>query len=258
MIREEALMSKDLAAISAGAERLFWRLILVADDHGLFIAEPIAVHGRCLPLLPVRTTEVEEWLAEIQHAGIVCLYELEGRHYGHFPSWSKHQRIRAEKSKYPLHEGPCPRTVNGRPRTIVSGPLSNAAVVGVGVEDEGGVGDGGVEGQLAAECGEPAGARQPVEWADLRVRDWLRETKHLRHLADDQYAELWASLERAFDPYPFVYFDEEIRRFDLWLEANPHRKPVKDWKRKVSNWFAKAVEIGQRQQARQDVARRGA
>ena len=51
VIRESALNSPTLAKLSHGAERLFWRLTIIADDAGRFDAHPTVVKARCFPLL---------------------------------------------------------------------------------------------------------------------------------------------------------------------------------------------------------------
>jgi hypothetical protein len=46
--RESALTSETLGGLSDFAERLFWRLTIVADDAGRFIANPAVIAGRCM------------------------------------------------------------------------------------------------------------------------------------------------------------------------------------------------------------------
>jgi len=104
IIRESCRTSKTLDRLSAEAERLCWRLTTVADDYGRFEAEPVIVRAQCFPLKESLTSlEVEKWLLEL--AGIsdpmIVLYEAEGKRYGAFLKWEKHQTVRAKRSKYP-------------------------------------------------------------------------------------------------------------------------------------------------------------
>ena len=50
IIRESALSSHTLDGLTDGAERTFWRLIVVADDHGRFDADPRVLLAKCYPL----------------------------------------------------------------------------------------------------------------------------------------------------------------------------------------------------------------
>lgn len=101
-IKESALISEDLSNLSNGAERLFWRLILVADDFGRFDASPPVVKARCFPTMvdSLRTNEVERWMTELEPS-LVRFYLVNGRRYGFFLNWEKHQQRRAKYSKFP-------------------------------------------------------------------------------------------------------------------------------------------------------------
>ena len=104
IIRESCRTSKTLARLSAQAERLFWRLVTVADDHGRFEAEASIVRSLCFPLNDsLKSATVESWLQELaDHADpCVTLYHAHGKRYGVFNTWARHQRIRAQISKYP-------------------------------------------------------------------------------------------------------------------------------------------------------------
>ena len=103
MIRDSWLDSPTLDKVGAGAERLFVRLLMVADDFGRFCADPHTVQARCFPrrVGSMMTDEVNGWLQELVGAGAVELYRVGDRAYGFFPSWDRHQRRRNKHSKYP-------------------------------------------------------------------------------------------------------------------------------------------------------------
>lgn len=105
IIRESALTSCSLAALSDGAERLFWRLTVVADDHGRFCADPLVVKARCFPLRvdSMKTQIVSLMLQELEDARIIVRYQSQDREgtFGYFANWFKHQRKRDTKSKFP-------------------------------------------------------------------------------------------------------------------------------------------------------------
>jgi hypothetical protein len=103
IIRESALTSESLDRLSGDAERMFWRLTLVADDHGRFEADPRVLLAKCFPLrVGVFTAaQVQALRDEIAATGTIELYEARGRLYGCFPRWFDHQRRRESKAKFP-------------------------------------------------------------------------------------------------------------------------------------------------------------
>jgi hypothetical protein len=103
IIRESARFSPTLWALSAEAERMFWRLTIVADDWGRFDADPRVLLAQCFPLgvedLTVR--QVQGWFTEMVQVGLLQAYPVNGRTYGKFITWEKYQRTRAGRSKFP-------------------------------------------------------------------------------------------------------------------------------------------------------------
>ena len=103
IIRESAITSPTLDQLSDGAERMFWRMTVVADDHGRFEADPRILLSRCFPLKAqiIKLKQIEQWFTELVSCGLVTAYAVNGKMYGLFITWAKHQRIRAKESKYP-------------------------------------------------------------------------------------------------------------------------------------------------------------
>src|SRR5262245_65750100 len=101
MLRQSICYSDTLAGLSAEAERLFYRLITQADDFGRFDARPSVVRSRCFQLGGVSDDKVMGWLVQLRENQVVCLYEVEGKDYGHFPTWEKYQRMRSPRSRFP-------------------------------------------------------------------------------------------------------------------------------------------------------------
>jgi len=103
IIKESIRMSDTLSEVSAEAERLFWRLIVSADDFGRFDARPSIVLGQCLSAFygAYSTDDVDKWLRELASVDLLQMYENEGRPYLTLTKWDKHQRRRAKDSKFP-------------------------------------------------------------------------------------------------------------------------------------------------------------
>lgn len=105
IIKESACTSETLAEISADAERLFWRIVVQADDYGCFDGRPQTVLGKCLTAFIGRVSlnEIGAWLDELEQAGLIRRYTVDDRPYIHISNWAKHQRPpRAAKPKWPL------------------------------------------------------------------------------------------------------------------------------------------------------------
>jgi hypothetical protein len=96
-----------ISNLSAEAERLYTRLITVADDYGYFDGDPRVMLGLCLPLLmeKIRISHVRKWIKDLVKAGLIQLYEIDGRTYGRFPAWEDEQRVYGHKPKFPAPAG---------------------------------------------------------------------------------------------------------------------------------------------------------
>ncbi|NLT57834.1 MAG: hypothetical protein GXX99_02600 [Clostridiales bacterium] len=103
IIKESIVTSDSLACVSADAERLFWRLVVKADDFGLFYGSPRILASLCFPLEPPGEQKIRAWLEELAGQGILALYtaDADGKPYLKLLSWDRHQQRRASKSKFP-------------------------------------------------------------------------------------------------------------------------------------------------------------
>jgi len=103
LIREGITTSEPLAFVSFQAETLFYRLLVTADDFGLFDARPVIVRARCMPFRDVTAGEVGEWLRELAERSLIVTYEVGGNPYLLIPKFK--QRTRNAAPKYPLPDG---------------------------------------------------------------------------------------------------------------------------------------------------------
>ena len=103
IIKESICTSDTLAQLSAEEERLFYRLLVQADDFGRFDGRPAIILAACFPLRVYEITpeDVESWLQALADADLIRFYEADGRRYLYFTTWDKHQQKRAKYSKYP-------------------------------------------------------------------------------------------------------------------------------------------------------------
>ncbi len=89
-----------VGGLSRDARLLAVGLISMADDAGRFVATPAAILGYVYPMDEnVTPTQVRKWLGETtSHEGrdgtpFVILYTVNGKRYGYFPRYRKHQKI---------------------------------------------------------------------------------------------------------------------------------------------------------------------
>ena len=101
IIRESCRTSETLEQLSGDGERLFWRLVTVADDFGRFEADPRVIRSACFPLRDtLKTATVERWFGELVAAGVVIPYSADGKRLAFFSTWDKYQQKRARNSKF--------------------------------------------------------------------------------------------------------------------------------------------------------------
>lgn len=95
-IKDSIWTSPNLNELSDLAERHFYRLLPLPDDHGCCELTPAVVKGRCYPLKDkVTVKDIQNWTQELVEQDIIRTWEERGRLYGYFPTWSQHQRIRS-------------------------------------------------------------------------------------------------------------------------------------------------------------------
>lgn len=102
-IKESIIASETLAELTGDEERLFWRLIVLADDFGRYYGDPVLLRPQCFPRLiaEIEQAAFEGWLRRLVEVGLIQLYEVAGKRYLQVVTWSAHQQQRAKNSKFP-------------------------------------------------------------------------------------------------------------------------------------------------------------
>lgn len=117
MIREGFLDSEKVAALSWRTECFFHRLLLVADDYGLFDARPTVLRTRLFPLHldKISNQDIQDCLHETEEAGLVRAYCVGGKDYVQIINFGQR---RQSKPKFPLPDGdsPCNTVSHGSSR----------------------------------------------------------------------------------------------------------------------------------------------
>lgn len=109
-IKESCRSSRNLDRLSDFEERLFWRMLTTADDHGRFMADLELVRANCFPYKTLSIEKVKDALGGLESHGLITLYIVGDRQYGEFVTFQKHQGSPRSKSRYP--EKPILHNVN--------------------------------------------------------------------------------------------------------------------------------------------------
>ena len=108
IIKDSICTSESLAAVDWFTEVLFYRLIVNADDFGLMDARLAILKGKLFPLDDVSREDIKRGLDCLTQNRIIKQCDVDGRPYLQIVTWSKHQRIRNIKPKYPQPPGTKP------------------------------------------------------------------------------------------------------------------------------------------------------
>ena len=93
--------SDKVNTLSANAEVFFTRLIMKADDYGVFHGNPKLLKANLFPLKDaMRDTDITRWIIECSTAGLILVYKVSEREYVQIINFG--QRLRSMRSKYPL------------------------------------------------------------------------------------------------------------------------------------------------------------
>lgn len=105
ILKQSICTSDTIDALGAEEERLFYRLIVNADDYGRLDGRLPIIRAACFPLRTEITLEaLEGWLAQLEAVGLVYRYAVDGRPYFQLVSWNAHQTVRNKRSRFPAPE----------------------------------------------------------------------------------------------------------------------------------------------------------
>lgn len=117
LLRDGICTSDALNSLSADAEVMFYRLLVVADDYGYMDARLPILKAQCFPLKESATqANIETWLSELAERGLIARYQKDGQPLLAVAKWE--QRVRS-RQKYagPTDEG-CQSTASQPPANV--------------------------------------------------------------------------------------------------------------------------------------------
>jgi hypothetical protein len=103
-IKPEFPQSESMGRVSRDARLLFILLWTIADDSGRTRAASRMLASLLFPYDDDARLLIDEWLAELDAAGCIVRYEVQGQRYLEICNWLKHQRI--DKPSKPQHPSP--------------------------------------------------------------------------------------------------------------------------------------------------------
>lgn len=125
ILREGILTSDAVDRLTPPAEVFYRRLMSVVDDFGRFDGRPSILRAACFPLRidKVREADISRWIHELETAGLIALYAVDGKA---FVLFHKAGTPRAKNSKYPDPPGTCAQTCADENGCAHVRPYSNA------------------------------------------------------------------------------------------------------------------------------------
>jgi hypothetical protein len=104
-IKPEFPQSETIGKLSRDARLLFIQLWTVADDSGRARGNVAYLSGALFPYDDDAKTKMKKWLGELDAAGCIRQYEVDGKQYLDIPSFLKHQRIdKPSESRLPAFQ----------------------------------------------------------------------------------------------------------------------------------------------------------
>ena len=127
ILREGILTSDRIESLDAPSEVFYRRLMSKVDDHGLYDARPSILRSSLYPLRidRVREADIARWIAACEKAGVIALYQHDGKPY--LRMLDTRWQARSE-AKYPMP------SANTCAQVQATAPVF-VGVVGVGVVD---------------------------------------------------------------------------------------------------------------------------
>lgn len=101
ILRDKILTSEKVEVLDFPAEVFYRRLMSVVDDFGRFDGRPSVLRSACYPLRVdrIREADISRWIAICEKAGLIVLYQVDGKPYVELLNLD--DRRRAKTSKYP-------------------------------------------------------------------------------------------------------------------------------------------------------------
>lgn len=200
IIKESICTSEEIDKLSDKAENFFYRLMVNADDFGLFDARPVIIKARCYPLKSIDINCIQLLLSELQQIGLIKLYSYEDKPYLAITTWSKHQQIRAKRAKFPTFE------------------MGTEIICNQLISD-------------ASNC-----TRNPIQSNPIQSN---RTKEKITLSRDGNFENIKHHLEVWENAYQNIDIERELKKAAAWCLSNPKKAPKSDYARFINSWLSR-------------------
>ena len=213
-IKDSIWTSPNLNMLSDLAERHFYRLLPLPDDHGCCEVTPDVVKGLCYPKKPkINEVMIQKWNEELQHFDIIRMWGSNNRIFAYFPTWSEHQRIRAcfkRKTPEPPTDVVSGRQVTSDGMTLLSSLSSSPLLSSLSTSPlpckHGGGGLVGFEEFWKAFPKKKNKGQAERAWRSIAPDEQL-QSKILAAIGRAKTSEQWAKEKGRFIPFPATWLN---------------------------------------------------
>ena len=214
ILKDSILTDKAFNSLTLTEESIYHRLLVSADDYGIFYADPILLLRILYPRKTDITEEIiREGLDHMEEAGIISRYTAEGEDYLKICSWENNQRLRNSRHKFPVpeEEEPTPESApepETKEKARQEKPADNNA------------------NKKAADKG-------PKTADEIIIQLPLNDNTDY-NVTQEEISE-FSSL------YPAVDVLQEYRGMKAWCMSNPHKRKTRNGIKKfINGWLSSA------------------
>ena len=225
ILKDSILTDKAFNSLTLADESIYHRLLVSADDYGIFYADPILL----LRLLYPRKTDIpEETLREsldhLEETGFIRRYTVDGEDYLKILPWEKHQRLRNGRHKFPCPEEEAPEAeAEKEPEKETKPAKAEKNKKGKAPAPA-----------PKAEASTTKAAKPDPKTADEIVIDLLLHDNTKYNVTREEINEFSAL-------YPAVDVLQEYRGMKAWCMSNPHKRKTRNGIKKfINGWLANA------------------
>lgn len=244
IIREGILTSDRVEQLDPPAEVFYRRLMSKVDDHGLYDARPSILRTSLYPLRVdrVREADIARWIAACEKAGVIALYQHDGKPY--LQMLDTRWQARSE-AKYPLPSEPgsgrLPAAANSCAQVQSTAPVF-------------GDGDGVVVDKPAAPDGGLLFARFWQEYPKKKAKDDALKAfarrkpteallgSMLKAINEQRGTEDWQKEGGKYIPYPATWLNDGRWQDETIGDLAPGS--VADWRETKGGVQAMAAKLG--------------
>lgn len=222
ILKESICTSDNLDKLSAFQETVFYRLIVNCDDFGRFDARPKLLASKLFPLKEIRINQIQAALRALTSAGLVILYEVDGKPYLQMKTWDKHQQIRTKKSKFPGAED--------KNSTLISSDINCNQMISNDCLNP-------IQSEYESEYeSNPNFSTEQTDVGSIPIFGLPLNDGSTFEISQKKYDE-WLLL------YPAVDIMQELRKMKGWLDSNPKKRKTKTGiVRFITGWLSRAQD----------------